>query len=441
MWVALEARSAGIGSELTESVVGWSSEGGGEVLRLWVVERCPYLGTHRPLNQRHRQSPLSVGVQFPVYLAQVCGTISKMRDRETLRAKSRLIHGHGDKTPAESLAEVAEWCREHQVTFDDYGQGDLIESFQNEVADELGFEAARFMPSGAMAQQIALRVWSERVGTSHVGMHPTAHLELHEERGYSHLHGLRATLVGPSQAPLLAEHLKSVPERLAVLLTELPVREAGGQLPTWDELEDLKTAASQLGTAIHLDGARLWECSPGYGRDLSEICAGFDSCYVSFYKGIGALPGAMLLGSNDFIAAASVWQRRSGGNLHTLTPNVASAAMQWRDRLTQMPTYLERARGLAATIEKADGVRVLPDPPQVNMMHVFVDLDPDVAPEARDRVAEDTGLWLFGWVVPADVPGQSRTEVYVGDAAMSVGDDELERALHLLIEYGTKLSG
>lgn len=364
--------------------------------------------------------------------------MTEMQDREALRAQSRLIHGHGDKTPAESLAEVAEWCREHEVTFDHYGQGDLIDSFQNEVADELGFEAARFMPSGTMAQQIALRVWSERAGTSHVGMHPTAHPELHEELGYSHLYRLRTTLVGPSQAPLLAEHLRAVPERLAVLLTELPVREAGGQLPTWDGLEELKSAASQLGTAIHLDGARLWECSPGYGRDLSEICAGFDSCYVSFDKGIGALPGAMLLGSNGFIAQASVWQRRAGGNLYTMTPNVASAAMQWRDRLAEMPAYLERARGMAATIAKADGVQVLPDPPHVNMMHVFVDLDPEAALEARDRVAEDTGLWLFGWVVPADVPGQSRTEVYVGDAAMSVGDGELEKAFRLLIEYGTK---
>ena len=62
----------------------------------------------------------------------------------------------------------------------------------------LGFEAARFLPSGTMAQQIAMRVWCERAGVRHFGMHPTSHLELHEERGYAHLHGLHAHAGGPA---------------------------------------------------------------------------------------------------------------------------------------------------------------------------------------------------------------------------------------------------
>lgn len=356
-----------------------------------------------------------------------------MTNREDLRAASRLIHGHGEKTPADVLADVAAWCADNTVTFDAYGRGELVESFESQVAERLGYETARFMPSGTMAQQVALRVWSDAAGSPKVGMHPTAHLELHEERGYSHLHGLQATLVGPSNTPMLAEHLLAVPEKLAVLLTELPVREAGGLLPTWDQLEELKEAAHQHRIPLHLDGARLWECSAGYGRDYTEICAGFDSCYVSFYKGIGAMPGAMLLGSKGFIEEATVWQKRSGGNLFTLTANVASAAMQWEERLAQMPSYLERARRMAASVGAVEGVTVRPDPPHVNMMHVFIGLEADQALQARDRVAEETGLWLFGWVRPADVPEQSRTEIYVGDAAMDVGDDELERAFSSLM--------
>ncbi len=356
-----------------------------------------------------------------------------MSDRHALRAASRLIHGHGEKTPAEVLADVAAWCADNNVTFDNYGSGELVESFESQVAERLGYEAARFMPSGTMAQQVALRVWSDGAGSRRVGMHPTAHLELHEERGYSHLHNLEATLVGPSNTPMLAEHLLAVPEKLAVLLTELPVREAGGQLPTWDQLEELKGAARQRGIPLHLDGARVWECAAGYGREYTEICAGFDSCYVSFYKGIGALPGAMLLGSNSFIEEATVWQKRSGGNLFTLTANVASAAMQWEERLERMPSYLERARRMAASVGAVEGVTVLPDPPHVNMMHVVIGLDPEQALQARDRVAEETKLWLFGWVRPADVPGQCRTEIYVGDPAMDVGDDELERAFTSLM--------
>jgi threonine aldolase len=177
------------------------------------------------------------------------------------------------------LAPLAAWCAEREVHLDHYGDGEMINGFEREVAGRLGFEAARFMPSGKMAQQIALRVWSERAGCDHVGMHPTSHLELHESRGYNHLHRLRATLVGPADRPLRGEHLDAVPERLAALLIELPIREAGGQLPAWDELEALKTAALERGVRLHLDGARLWECGPGYRRELAEICAGFDSCY------------------------------------------------------------------------------------------------------------------------------------------------------------------
>jgi threonine aldolase len=353
--------------------------------------------------------------------------------REELKSSSRWLHGHGRQTPAKLLERTATWCREHEVAFDVYGTGELIEAFEARVAELLGFEAARFMPSGTMAQPIALRVWAERAHNAHVGMHPTSHLELHEQRGYAHLHGLRSTPVGSAASPLLAEHFEAVKERLAALLIELPIREAGGQLPSWGELETLKQTIREAGTRLHLDGARLWECAAHYGRSYAEICAGFDSCYVSFYKGIGALPGAMLLGPRALIDEATVWQRRSGGNLFTLAPNVASAAMLLDERLARMPAYHQRALEIARVLSAIEGVSVLPDPPHTNMMHVFLALESEAAMTARDRVAETFGLWLLNAVRPADVPGHSRFELYVGEAAMQVGDRDLDAAFRALL--------
>ena len=72
------------------------------------------------------------------------------------------------------------------------------------------------------------------------------------------------------------------------------------------------------------DGARLWEASPFYaasaGIAIPEICALFDTVYVSWYKGMGALSGASLAGSNAFIEACKPWLRRMGGNLFTVMP-------------------------------------------------------------------------------------------------------------------------
>ena len=68
-------------------------------------------------------------------------------------------------------------------------------------------------------------------------------------------------------------------------------------------------ACSRYGTPLHMDGARLLEIAPWYGRDPAEIAALFDSVYLSFYKGLGGLSGAMLLGTAPFLKQATPWRR------------------------------------------------------------------------------------------------------------------------------------
>ena len=104
-------------------------------------------------------------------------------------------------------------------------------------------------------------------------------------------------------------------EPLAALVIELPQREIGGRLPSWDDLVAQVEHARSRGAAVHLDGARIWEAGPFYGRPLAEIAALFDSVYVSFYKGLGGLAGSMLLGEDDVITEARAWRQRHGGTL------------------------------------------------------------------------------------------------------------------------------
>jgi threonine aldolase len=349
------------------------------------------------------------------------------RQVDVLRRQcTAFVPGHPASTPGEELERVGAWCREHGLDADRYGEGALIGQFEAKVAALLGKPAAAFMPSGTMAQQIALRIWCERAGLPQVGLHPTSHLELHEERGYARLHGLHATLLGARSRPTGPHDLASCPERLATLVIELPAREIGGQLPSWEDLAELASLAARRGVRMHMDGARLWEAREFYApRNLADIGALFDSIYVSFYKGIGALAGALLAGPEDFIAEARVWRRRHGGTLPQLHPFVASAAMRLDAQLAKMPAYLARARSFAAELARLDGVAVVPDPPQINMFHLHFARPAEALTAARDRIAAEDRVWLAPRFEAGEAPGTSRCELYVGDNLMALDDATL----------------
>jgi threonine aldolase len=349
--------------------------------------------------------------------------------RELRRQCVKFLPGHPTVDAADEYAALSAFVRENKAEPDVYGQGKFLNDFERKIAELLGHEAAVFMPTGTMAQQIALRLWSD----GHVGMHPTSHLELHEFRAYAHLHRLNATLIGPRQRPMLASDIG--PERVSAILVELPIRESGGQLPTWEELEALKTLARERKIRLHLDGARLWETRSFYAnRTYAEICRGFDSTYVSFYKGIGGLCGAMLAGPEPFIKEARIWQRRHGGNLYQMHPFVVSAAMKLDARLAQMPAFYARAQELARAFSNIDGVTVHPHPPHVNMMHLHFPRTPDALQAARNRVAKEDRIWLFGAATASDVPGHSYVEVYIGENALKLDVEETARSLAKLLQ-------
>ncbi len=139
------------------------------------------------------------------------------------------------QTPKQTLSELAAYTN-LEDDFDRYGAGELITLFEADVAQLLGKEAAVFMPSGTMCQQIALRIWTDSRKLPRVAFHPTCHLEIHEEQAYRKLHNLESVLVGQAQRMLTLKDLESIPEPLGALLLELPQREIGGQLPTWEEV-------------------------------------------------------------------------------------------------------------------------------------------------------------------------------------------------------------
>ena len=345
--------------------------------------------------------------------------------RALRRSCSLVVPDFATGSAADDFRAIADWCEANQVEHDRYGEGEIVDAFERKVAARLGKAAALFAPSGVLAQLAAVKIWAEAAGLDRFGLHPTSHLAHHEEQAYAALLRCHAVPVGNRLRPMRASDLEAVKERLSSLHVELPIREAGGQLPSWDELEALKAAARERGIPLHMDGARFWETGAFYGRDHAAIAAGFDSIYVSVYKGIGGFAGALLAGDEAFVARARVWRRRLGGTLHHLSPLVASAALRFDERLALMPALLRRAVELAAGLAGLPGLRVNPPVPQTNMMHLHFDAPTYALAHARDQIAEETGCWLFDGAKPTDVPGWSVTELYVGDSLLGAGNDRV----------------
>ena len=348
-------------------------------------------------------------------------------DLKALRAScDRALGGHGVWRAGDLLADVPA-----DTEVDRYGDGGVVAELEGEVADLLGLPAAVYLPSGVMAQQAVLRVHADRRARSTVVYHPQCHLEVHEGRALERLQGLVGRPTGERHRLLLHADLEAVADQPAALLVELPQRDLGGQLPPWDDLVQQVTWARERGAAAHLDGARLWEAAAGYDRSPAAIASLFDTVYVSFYKGIGALAGCCLAGPVDVVAEVREWRRRMGGTLFGLWPGAASALTNLRRRLPRFPGYLVRAREIADAVRDLPGVTVVPDPPQTPMLHLLLRTAPDAFRAASLELARQ-GLWVGLNPAPTADPGVVRVELPVGDATLALTSEEIREAVRLL---------
>jgi threonine aldolase len=345
--------------------------------------------------------------------------LSPAERRQLRDSCDRSLGGHGLRPPSATLAEIAS-LSDAELSTDVYGEGGTVGLLEDEVRDLLGKPAAVFMPSGTMIQQIALRIHADARTSRVVAFHPTCHLELHEDKAYQRLHGLVGRTVGNASTLIGLADLEAIHEPLAALLIELPQREIGGQLPSWKDLVAQVEWARRHGAAVHMDGARLWECTPFYRKSLAQIAALFDSIYVSFYKGLGGTSGGMLLGEEDVIAEAREWRHRHGGTLFNLWPYAAAALAGLRIRLQRMPVTVARAKAIAAELREIDGVRVVPDPPQTPMMHILLPTTPETFNAGVRRLATERKVWAFGGSNPTDAPGY-RMQLTPAEVATAIG--------------------
>ncbi|MFL6657869.1 MAG: beta-eliminating lyase-related protein, partial [Massilia sp.] len=267
-----------------------------------------------------------------------------------------------------------------------------------------------------------------------VAVHPTSHILVHEKSNFQIYDHFTALQVGDRHRTWSVADLAAIPDRLAAVALELPMREIGGQSPSWDELAAIKAHCHQQGVHLHMDGARLWEAASAFERPLHEIAAGFDSVYVSLYKGIGGLGGAMLAGSRSFVARAAEAFRRQGGNVIHRTPYVVAAAMQFDQRLAAMPALLRRTEWLVDLLRDFPAIRTNPARPQANMLHLHLPVSRERALAIRNQVAMGQRIWLFGRAANAALPDTCVVELYVGDNLANMPDEQVHMAFATLAD-------
>ncbi|WP_279330897.1 beta-eliminating lyase-related protein [Streptomyces sp. OS603R] len=341
------------------------------------------------------------------------------------------------------LLEAAGDVHDLDETSDIYGNG-VVEALERRVAELLGAEAAAFFPTGTMAQQVALRCWAGRTGDPAVALHPMSHPEVYERNAFSQVSGLRPVHFANEPRLPTAEEVRDFAEPFGALMLELPLRDAGFVLPTWDELTEVVEAARERDAVVHFDGARLWECTEHFGKSVKEIAGLADSVYVSFYKSLDAFGGAALAGPASLIEEARTWRHRYGGAVFQQFPTALSALIGLDQELPRLPEYVRHARVVAAALREgleAGGLpwfRVYPEVPHTHDFQVWLPYGTEVVAETAIRAGEETGTMLFANHWDPKGPGLTYTEVYVRAAALEWTAGDVREAA---TDFARRLTG
>ncbi|MFF4575744.1 threonine aldolase family protein [Streptomyces sp. NPDC001410] len=332
------------------------------------------------------------------------------------------------------LQETAHEVYDLDEPADVYGNR-IVATLEERVAALLGTEAAAFFPTGTMAQQVALRCWAARTGNPTVALHPLAHPEVHERNAFREVSGLRTVHVTEEPRLPTAEEIRGFEEPFGALMLELPLRDAGFVLPSWEELTEVVQAARERDAVVHFDGARLWETTVHFGRPLHEIADLADSVYVSFYKSLEGFGGAALAGPKSLVEEAKTWRHRYGGAIFQQFPTALSALVGLERELPRLPDYVRHARVVAAALREGfteaglPWARVHPGEPHTHQFQVWLPYDTDVLVEAAVRQAEETGTYLFVGPWAAKGPGLSSIEVTVTAAGLEWTTDDVRAAV------------
>ncbi len=248
-----------------------------------------------------------------------------------------------------------------EVGDDQYGEDPSVNLLQEEVATLFGVEAALFLPTGTMANQVALRTLT-RPGDD-VLVPSESHMVLHETGGGAANAGVQFSVIGTrgiygaddvraSVKP--AGHIVYPPTTL--LVTENSHNRAGGIIFPREALRGALSVARDHGLTTYLDGARILNTSVASGHSATELAAGFDLVGMSLSKGLGAPAGSMLAGSTELITRAHRYRRMAGGAMRQAGILAAAGSFALAHHVERLADDHANAQLLAGALLRGDDI-------------------------------------------------------------------------------------
>jgi threonine aldolase len=267
-----------------------------------------------------------------------------------------------------------------EVGDDVFDEDPSVHRLQERVADLLGKEAALFVPSGTMSNQICVKAHTQP--GDEVLCETRCHIYNSEAGGPAVLSGVTCRTIAGDHGILDVSQLddKIRPDDEHLVRTRLVCLEnthnrGGGRIYPIEKIQAISSWAHQNGLGMHLDGARLWNAVVATGIPAAQWARHFDSVSVCFSKGLGAPLGSALAGSRAFVARARRIRKLFGGGMRQVGLAAAAALYAVEHHVERLAEDHRHARLIAQAIADTPGLRL--DPPEVETNLIWFQVDPD----------------------------------------------------------------
>ena len=260
---------------------------------------------------------------------------------------------------------------------DVFGDDPTINNLEESVSEILGKEAAVYMPSGTMTNQVAIRTYTEP--GDEILLEQSAHVYFNEAGATAALSGAICRLISGDRGVFGAEDMEAAIRptndhypRTKLVCVENTANRGGGKVWPLEKLAEVKKTGHENGLKIHLDGARIWNAAAAMNIPESEIAKHFDSVSVCFSKGLGAPVGSALAGSSDFIMEARRFRKQFGGGMRQAGIIAAGALYALENNRERLTVDHDNAKIFAKGLAEINGIDVNPDDVETNIINFRV---------------------------------------------------------------------